>query len=344
MDDLISPEILREGTYGTEDLLLFLNRYPSAKIVDLYKYQLEELYKNQNISKHENPDLNVNGSWIYIPWRGAILHILSEKEYRTLRLNRNRDLIREDESDRLRMYTVGYVGLSVGAMIAESLVHTGFDQYVKVADLDTISVSNLNRLNAGIFDTNVNKSINITRKLIEINPYLEIDCYKEGINDANLEAFFVSNRKLNLIIEEVDDFKIKIKLRRMARLKHIPLLMLTNVGDKILIDIERYDLIPDLPLFNGLLGNIEDEIMESRLGIEDIKKFSIDFVGRNSLNDRIITSINGIGMTHSGRPQLYGTIAASSGIAAIVARNLALTNTLSSGRYVIDLASWENLK
>ena len=49
---------------------------------------------------------------------------------------------------------------------------------------------------------------------------------------------------------------MKVALREAARLARVPVVMLANLGDNVLVDIERYDLEPDLPIFNGILGDI----------------------------------------------------------------------------------------
>ena len=65
---------------------------------------------------------------------------------------------------------------------------------------------------------------------------------------------------------------MKMKLRFEARKKKIPLIMLTNLQDSVLIDIERYDQEDNLPIFNGRIGDLEEKILSSDISKEDEKK------------------------------------------------------------------------
>src|SRR3989344_915760 len=65
---------------------------------------------------------NIEGVWIYYPWRNLVVHTLSEDLYFKLRTSRNRNIINEEEQSNYRNIKVGIAGLSVGSGILSALV------------------------------------------------------------------------------------------------------------------------------------------------------------------------------------------------------------------------------
>ena len=71
---------------------------------------------------------------------------------RPLRTDRNRNLITAEEQHRLGALRIGVVGLSVGHVIAHTLVMQGLCGELRLADFDDLELSNLNRIPATVFD------------------------------------------------------------------------------------------------------------------------------------------------------------------------------------------------
>ena len=71
----------------------------------------------------------------------------------------------------------------------------------------------------------------------------------------------------------------------------------------------------------------------------DILEIILKLIGEEHLPTAIIRSLNNIGSTLVGRPQLFSTVAIGGGIAAYVARQILLHKPNFSGRKKLDLTS-----
>ena len=120
------------------------------------------------------------------------------------------------------------VGLSVGQSIAMTLVLERDCGEINIADFDTIELSNLNRIKTGIYNLGLKKSVQAAREIAELDPYIKVVCYEEGITENNVDDFLTKNGKLDLLIEECDSLDIKILSRIKAKQYGIPVLMETN--------------------------------------------------------------------------------------------------------------------
>ncbi|MBD3310952.1 MAG: alpha/beta fold hydrolase [Candidatus Magasanikbacteria bacterium] len=338
------PVFFWEGGYSINDIENFKVDNKIWKICDLYKDQLEELFEinNPDLEKDENYTRKINefieqkgqGNWVYFPWNGVFLHILNKEDYFKLRTNRNKNLIKESEQNKLYESTIGVVGLSVGSHVITNLVYSGIGGKMKLADFDKMDTTNLNRLRAAVSDVGEEKTNIIARQIYELDPYANLSLYKEGLNKANLASFFNEDRP-DIIFEAIDDFEMKILLRLEARKKGVPVVMLTNLGDRLLIDIERYDKNKDLEFFNGLLGNIEEEILGKNLSREEKNRLAVKLVGRENVPHRALESVAEIGRSLVGRPQLASTVSVSGGMGAYIARKLILDGDLQGGRRIV---------
>jgi len=347
--NVIKPVVLKEGSFGKRDLA----KIKTTKIwqmCDLYKEQLEELFEMLYASEKDNkiklsqflkerldPNPNLRGTWVYFPWRKILIHMLNEKDYFILRTNRNRELITLKEQKQLKNFTIGIAGLSIGSNIALASVHLGASQNLKIADFDNLATSNLNRVIFGLPEIGKNKAQLTAQKLYEINPFINLRVFDKGLTRETLDDFVSKQPKLNLVIDEIDDFEIKVRIRLMARKEMIPVLMVTSLGDGCLIDVERYDIDPKMKLFNGFLGNLSDKILKSKLTEEEKKKFAAQLVGIENIPTRALKSLLEIGKTLVGRPQLVTTVSVGVGVAGFLARKIALDEHCPSGRYLLHL-------
>jgi molybdopterin/thiamine biosynthesis adenylyltransferase len=197
------------------------------------------------------------GTWVHFPWSGRLVHVLPEGEYEELRTSRNRNKITRDEQSRLAKLRVGVAGLSVGQSTAVTLALEGIGGVLRLADFDTLSLSNMNRLRAGVHEIGVNKAVLAAREIFEINPYARVEVFEHGIRDDTIAAFFSDSEPLDLLFEECDDLKMKFRLRQEARKRGIPVLMETS--DRGMLDIERFDLEPARPMFHSLVPELDPE-------------------------------------------------------------------------------------
>lgn len=345
----MKPIIFFENEYSIDNIIKYKKSHKTWEFIDIYKDQLKELFEIRNPSYINSPKFNklqmdfikerlsnpLGGNYIYLPWSGILLHTVNEKEYLELRTNRNRNLITLDEQNHLYDSCIGVVGLSVGINTATALSYSGVAKCLKLADYDNLSTTNLNRVKAKILEIGLSKIELASRQIFEINPYSDLILFENGLNDDNLNNFIYSNPKPKIIFEMIDDFKMKIKIRLEARKAGIPVIMLTNLGDNVLVDIERFDLKPDTPIFNGILNELPEEIL--RNNVIDSKKYAVQLVGIDNVPVRALESLKEIGKSLVGRPQLFSTLSVSSGIGVLIAREIILHKDIVSGRYKFNL-------
>lgn len=341
-------QILLPG-FSSEDLDQLKTSHSDAVIVDIYESQLRELYKLSYPSKEKDPGEKVfltdkgtsetAGAWVYYPWHNQLLHCVGPDDLFMLRTNRNKLLITEKQQRILADGIVGIAGMSVGAGIALSLVYSGISATIKLADDDVLDTTNLNRLRETLLSVGKPKVELVSNHIHELDPFNSVITFDQGVSLETIDEFF-EKPALDIVIDEIDDFKMKIQLRLHAKKYKLPLIMFTSLGDNILVDIERYDQIDDLQPFNDTLGDVSDEVLANpEITPDDIRKYSVSLVGPEYIPTAALESVFQMGTTLVGRPQLYGTITIDSGLAAYVVRRILLGEELPSGRYFISFAS-----
>ena len=353
------PVIFREGSYTLADVEALKRAEPIWKVCDVYAEQLEELFEITHADKRQSPafrqDMRVfvdarvtgfggfGGNWVYYPWSGVLVHTVSEAEYAVLRTNRNRNLITEEEQEKLLNCPMGIVGLSVGSRIASTLAYGGIGNALKLAEYDTLETTNLNRIPARLDQIGEPKIEIVSRHVYEANPYASLVFFEQGLTTDTLEEFVCGAPAPKIIFEVIDNFVMKIQLRLAARRARIPVLMFANLGDSVLVDVERYDLDPETPLFNGRAGKTPEEILENPdITQAEKHRYAVELVGREHIPERAMQSVREIGRTLVGRPQLAGTVAITGGIAAYAAKCIVLGWPLTSGRYLVRFDNFFN--
>jgi ThiF family len=185
--------------------------------------------------------LDTYGVWAHYPWSGRLVHVLPEDEHRIVRTDRNRYKITRPEQQQLARARIGVLGLSVGNAAAVTFALEGVGGSFRLADFDHLSLSNLNRLRGGVQDLGVKKTVLAAREMFEIDPYLEIECFSDGVDDTSLTRFLGDGAgKLDVLVEECDDLYMKVVVRERARALGIPVVM--DTSDRGLLDVERFDL------------------------------------------------------------------------------------------------------
>jgi len=312
-----------------------------VKIIDLFENQVRELcaIKKIKFSLDKVKMLDRNSLWIYYPWRNALMHILDKKNFRLVRLSRNAILIDEKEQKKLPKFRIGAAGLNVGGPVVLGLILQGFEKF-KIADNDVFELANLNRFAAGLnlFDVGVNKTISIARHAYEIDPFINIETFENGLNENNLEEFLVKNR-VDILIEEMDNLKLKIKIREVAKRYRIPVVMATGNGPNVIVDVERFDLSPNLPLLSGFLKQEVINKIFSDKEIQTIREKALlarDFMGKEFLIDRLNKAFNLIGKKIIGIPQISEVSFLRAGVLVYVIREILLNKKIKSGRYLFE--------
>jgi molybdopterin/thiamine biosynthesis adenylyltransferase len=320
----------------------------SIQIHDSINDQLTELikinYVSQKITDADIPGLiskyldNIPvlefGVWVYYPWLNKAVHILDEEDFIKIRTNRNQHKITLEELNILRSKKIGIIGLSVGQSIASALTLERCCGEIRLADFDDIQLSNLNRINTSLYNLGVLKVIQIAREIAEVDPFIKVACFTEGITENNIDTFLLDNGKLDLLIEECDSIDIKILARIKAKQYQIPVVMDTN--DRGMIDIERYDINADYPMLHGLLNgvalnNLKNASQEQKLEI------LLKFFSFNNGSARGRAALLELGQTLLAWPQLASSVFLGGAIVTDVSRRILLHHVHESGRYYIDI-------
>ncbi len=330
-------------------------RYPELEIIDSLSEAMEDLFKidfpfiaptspeyQKSFQRYQeryrgDQDWLEKGVWAYFPWRQVVVHLPEAADYLKLRTARNKFLITAEEQSAFYQARIGIGGLSVGLSALNALVLSGGAGKLRLADFDTLAITNLNRLPSSVTDLGRKKAISAARKTMEINPFQEIDLFLDGLNADNMNDFFSKDgENLDLYIEAMDDIKLKIDSRFQARQLRIPVLMVTDNGDNTIIDIERFDLEADRPLFHG---TIDEQILRSvpeKPSQAQKVKLASKIVG-SDITPRTQYSLTQVGTKLPSWPQL-GNAALLSGVAAsYVARRILTGQNMPSGRYEINL-------
>jgi nitroreductase len=215
-------------------------------------------------------------------------------------------------------------------MAAITLALEGIGGRFRLADFDRLSLSNLNRLRGGVHEIGVRKTTLAARELAEIDPYLEVELFEEGVHDGNVDAFLDG---LDVLVEECDDLYLKVAIRERARARKIPVVM--DTSDRGLLDVERFDREPGRPIFHGLLGEVAPEHLRD-LPTKEKVPFLLSILDASRLSDRAAASLPEIQQTIGSWPQLASSVALGGAITTDVVRRILLGTFGDSGRYYVD--------
>lgn len=275
------------------------------------------------------------GEHFILPWRKSITRYPSKDDLRSARTFRNREVLTEEEQKRLFEKRIAVFGLSVGSWVVSQLVRGGVGGEYELGDFDTLSLSNLNRFDGGVHEVGSKKLDIVGCRTSELDPYLTQYHHTEGVNPDVLAR--LEERKPDIIFDEVDQLAVKVLMREYARKNRVPLVMVTDVGEKSLLDVERYDIDPSTLPFLGRADIDPEEVVSPNFDEKRKTDLMIKLVGVKNVSPRLLRSAMNKGKTTTGLPQI-GSIAALGGArASIAAREILLgNNNLQSGRYSFD--------
>jgi ribosomal protein L7Ae-like RNA K-turn-binding protein len=294
--------IFMEKEKEVQRLLL---KQPHTVLVDAFSRQLKELFIIENpihasekkievfatkefkkfCDKHAN-----NFTHVYYPWNHSVVKTVKKNEYLRLKTNRNQDLITREEQEKLSKCRIGVFGMSVGSNISLVLTQAGISNEITISDFDTLDTTNLNRIIAGVHQIGLSKCTINARHIYEDNPFAKVTILPDGVNKENIEKL-LKQKKLDLIVEEVDSMAIKIDVRTLAQKYKIPVVMVTDNGEGVVLHVERYDLAHK-KIFGREKAYFES-LMSSGLSREKIVEFIISDVvgGMDKVDKRMIQSV-----------------------------------------------------
>ena len=356
IQQLYKPLILRLSKLA--DKATFESLFAEGKVLFVYDEmysQLQELVKSEHpsikITAEEYPELISNhlagrnideyGVWVYYEWNKKLVHLLDEDEFVEVRTNRNRNKITRDEQALLRSKKIGIVGLSVGQSIALTIAMERICGELRLADFDIAELSNLNRIRTGVQNLGISKTIIAAREIAEIDPYINVKIFNDGLHAGNMDDFFAGDGKLDLFVEVCDGIDIKLDSRFKAKELCIPVVMDTN--DRGMLDIERFDLEKDRGIMHGMLDAFIDH---NSIVVTDANRQGIlmSILSFDSLSERMKISMAEIGKTINTWPQLASSVVLGGAITTDIARRILLGEHQQSGRYYVDLDAIFNEK
>jgi molybdopterin/thiamine biosynthesis adenylyltransferase/nitroreductase len=343
------PDFFRLGEPGSFEKFEKLLNTPGISVVDQIFDQVKELIKirfpEKTFSREElvervnahfrDHDALTFGVWIYYPWSNRLVHVLDKDEFIDVRTSRNQYKITPAERETLARKKIGVIGLSVGQSVSLTLAMERVCGEIRLADFDLLELTNLNRIRTGVHNLGIAKVYSVAREIAEIDPYIDVICFPEGLTEKNMDEFFLGGGKLDLVVEESDGFDIKILSRYKARELRVPVIM--EASDRCMVDVERFDLEPDRAILHGIVKELDVEKLKTLTTNEEKIPYMLDVLGFEKTSRRLRASMLEMKQTISTWPQLASAVTMGGGITADVSRRLLLGLFRSSGRYYVDV-------
>lgn len=333
-----------------------LNENSHIRIIDTYEEQLLEyfvlenpvLYRDEEKQKKQFATYRDDhfgkrepwqaGVWVHLPWRQTLLHILEDGMYQEVRTGRNRHLITPDEQKKFYNSTIGIAGLSVGNAVALSIVQSGGGKHMRLADPDTLELTNLNRIRGSISELTEPKVFMAARQIYELDPYAKLELFTEGITEENLGSFM---QGLDVAVDEIDSLVLKVRIRQEAQKRKIPVLMAADNGETGVVDIERHDLEDTEPFHGRVSKEKIERILNGNITPPELMQIiGGDLVGFDIHEEKMLYSLSEIGKSVPTWPQLGATAFMNGAFMATAARRIVTGQNLINGRAVISIPSF----
>ncbi|MCU1453284.1 MAG: hypothetical protein JWN46_1430 [Acidimicrobiales bacterium] len=281
-------------------------------------------------------DVGALGVWVHLPWRRGLVHLPAEPDFFRLRTARNQILVTPEEQAAFSRARVGVGGLSVGQSVVTTMVLSGGAGRVRIADDDTLGLTNLNRLPASVTQLGVSKTTLCAQRLLELNPFQEVQVFG-GLSAGTLDAFFGSGtERLDLFVEEMDDVAMKVATRFAARARGIPVLMATDAADAAIVDVERFDLEPERPLFHGRVADATLRDLPAEPSVAQRVDLIAAIMGTD-LGRRTELVLREVGQRIPQWSQLATGATLAGAALTYTARRILSGQAMPSGRYRVDL-------
>lgn len=304
----------------------------------VYTPEFPALFDEYIKSTSQEMPLWQHGRWAYFPWSSTVVHILEEEAFYEVRTARNKNLINKEEQAAYYNATIGIAGQSVGHAVVMAIVLQGGGKNWRIADHDALALSNTNRIRVGIENLGLPKVIMTARQIYTTNPYAVVEIFSDGITKENIESFCApqGGKKLDIIIDEIDNLAVKYLIREQAKKHRLAVVMAADNGDNAVVDIERYDLNPDIPFFHGRMGDVSYEMLSS-LDKFGIGKMITKHVGPENVTERMQQSLMEMGKTIVSWPQLGGAALINGSAVAYCVRKILNKQSLEENRALISL-------
>jgi molybdopterin/thiamine biosynthesis adenylyltransferase len=164
--------------------------------------------------------------------------------------SRNYPLVSREEQERLRTARIGIAGQgTVGGNLALAMAHYGFEN-LRTSDPDYFDPSNLNRQPTDLFGIGQNKAEHVAYQVSCINPFMHVDVF-DPIDETNLDAFV---QGCDVVVSALDNPLLILGLNKAAVRHGIPVLLGTDLGSNVLLDVFDYRQTSEL-----MHGRVSDD-------------------------------------------------------------------------------------
>jgi molybdopterin/thiamine biosynthesis adenylyltransferase len=180
------------------------------------------------------------------------------------RTDRNIGWITQNEQELLRTKVVGIAGCGgMGGLVASILLRLGVGE-IRIADMETFDVSNINRQFAANRHTiGKSKAFETAKMLREIANDTVIEVYPMGINEDCVEDF---TQGCDIICDEIEFWAIgsRILLHKFCRKNNVQIFNSPTVGHRAYI----FKFTPDSMRIEEVLGMEYEEAIVLQLGLQ----------------------------------------------------------------------------
>lgn len=268
------------------------------------------------------------GTFVYFGWKNTVVRYPDQTYHRGIRTFRETPLVTQQEQQLLGLASIVAGGLSVGSNAIFAMARAGIGSSYLVADPDKITGSNLNRIGATTEDIGKSKAIWTAQQLSMIDPYMRITPLLDGVIERDMSR--LDEVHPDLIVEAADNFAAKALLRIWARDNRVPLIMPTDVDDKAMVDVERYDIgSPEL-----FLGRLDRTTIQACMeGSMDARVAMLKLTGIRNISTNMMYGALQEGKTIAGLPQKGTTAQVAGALVAVAAREILLNTKLPDSRH-----------
>lgn len=181
----------------------------------------------------------------------TLILLPSHETYYSNLVSRNFPLLKTDEQAKIRKARIGIVGQgTVGGNVALAMARYGFEDF-RTCDHDSFDFHNMNRQPVDLLHLGANKAEHIAAQISRVNPFAKVEIF-EPLSETNIDSFVAS---CDIVVSALDNVRLMILLNHSAMRQKIPVLLGTDVGSRVLMDV--FDYRKNIELMNGRVS-LED--------------------------------------------------------------------------------------